>query len=227
MAIEQEHIRPWERQQNESEEAFAAFDIYAKLGEKRSIAKTADVVPNRDGGLGKNHTLLEKWSAKYQWVTRAAAWDRYEARSLNEKLVMGRAEMRSRIITQAKNLQAHTAKRILEMTPSEIAQLPPRVAAQITKLAVDMEMKAREISAAELESGKGDFAPTFVIEFVPAKPPTMIQVRMPDGVTGFIPPESEARFFADNPEAVIIQREADAAAPSIPIEAAPKIEAVQ
>jgi hypothetical protein len=226
MAIEQEQIRPWERQPNEGEEAFEAFDIYAKLNQDRAIVKAAALVPNKSGGLGKDRSLLERWSKMHFWVTRAAAWDRYTARNSNEEIMLGRSAMRRRLITQSTNIQTQVAQRILKMTETEIATMPLGQASRLLQLAVDIELKARNVTAAELDSGKGDFAPTFIIEFVPSKPPAMIQVRMPDGISGFIPPEQLARFQLDHPEAVVMQSESEAQAPAVS-EAAVPIEVVQ
>ena len=62
----------WERQPEETTPAFAAFAAYrdyeGETGEARSMSKVA-----RE--LSKSRSLLARWSGKYAWVERAAAWD--------------------------------------------------------------------------------------------------------------------------------------------------------
>ena len=58
----------WERLPQESMKAYAAFCAYRDLGPDRSMAKAGEV-------LGKSQGLMEGWSAAYDWVKRATAWD--------------------------------------------------------------------------------------------------------------------------------------------------------
>jgi hypothetical protein len=56
----------FEQQSNESAKAFAAFSIYLNLGAGRSLAATAKQ-------LGKSTTLIERWSARFDWPARVQA----------------------------------------------------------------------------------------------------------------------------------------------------------
>jgi hypothetical protein len=61
----------WARRRGESAKAFAAARIYIELGSQRSLSKTAQVLQR-----SPHHTrLLKRWSARFQWVKRAAAYD--------------------------------------------------------------------------------------------------------------------------------------------------------
>jgi transposase-like protein len=53
---------------DESPKAFAAFRAYAELGAKRSTTAVART-------LSRSAPLIRRWSARYQWVKRAAAFD--------------------------------------------------------------------------------------------------------------------------------------------------------
>ncbi len=55
-------------QPGETSKAFAAFCAYRDMGPERSL-----VAVGRE--LGKSGTLLERWSDRHQWTTRAAAYD--------------------------------------------------------------------------------------------------------------------------------------------------------
>ena len=56
----------FEKQDRESEKAFAAFSLYLSLGPQRSLAEVAHK-------LHKSVTMLGRWSAKFDWPARVAA----------------------------------------------------------------------------------------------------------------------------------------------------------
>ena len=60
--------KPWERQEYDTKKSFEAFCIYRDMGEERGIRKVA-------AQLGKSETLIARWSGKFNWVDRCAAWD--------------------------------------------------------------------------------------------------------------------------------------------------------
>lgn len=70
---------PWERMDSETDAAFHAFQHYRDLGPERSIE--AAVAQHRDGcGTGGGRGRAdpkgwEKWSSRYEWVDRCAAWE--------------------------------------------------------------------------------------------------------------------------------------------------------
>ncbi len=200
-----EAIKPWERQPGESEEAFDAFDVYAKMGRDRSIAKAAAGVRNSSGKKGKDKSLLERWSSKHGWIVRAAAWDRHVARQENEGHLLGRAEMRSRQIRDAQKLQGQVARRMKTMTDAEISRLKPAEVVMMLKAASEIERKAREVSPVEQENDEVVEVPTFNINFFPAKPVGFVAVRLADGVAGYIPAHRVDEFLAEYPGAVAIR----------------------
>ena len=62
----------WERYDHESGKAYAAFEVYLALGTARSL----DAVAQK---LAKSLPLLKRWSAQWQWVERARAYDNHMA----------------------------------------------------------------------------------------------------------------------------------------------------
>jgi hypothetical protein len=62
----------FEQQRKESDKAFAAFSMYLSLGPERSLAKTA-------AKLGRSKVLMEKWSSKFEWPARVAAYNSHMA----------------------------------------------------------------------------------------------------------------------------------------------------
>src|SRR4051812_37978266 len=59
---------PWDRRPGEGQKAFAAASAYFGLGPGRSIQAVA-----RE--FAKSGSLLRRWSARFAWVERAAAYD--------------------------------------------------------------------------------------------------------------------------------------------------------
>lgn len=60
----------WERREGETSKAFAAFCVYRDLGHERSI----DLVHKE---CSKSANFLRRWSARHEWVIRAADYDVY------------------------------------------------------------------------------------------------------------------------------------------------------
>lgn len=95
---------PWERQKNESHQAFEAFHEYCLLGADRSIRKVAQ-------SLNKSVALLGKWSSKWKWIDRAAEYDNELVRQEVQTAKKEIAEMRKRQIEigqyfQSKGIEA-------------------------------------------------------------------------------------------------------------------------
>src|SRR4051812_24743013 len=63
--------KPWERLSDESSPAWEAFVAYRDAGPERSIRSVAQT-------LDKSASLLGRWSAEHDWLSRAAAWDRHQ-----------------------------------------------------------------------------------------------------------------------------------------------------
>jgi hypothetical protein len=77
----------FEQQAKESERAFSAFSLYLSLGPERSLV----VVARK---LAKSHTLIARWSAKFDWPARVAAHAAHLAtveREATEALARGKA----------------------------------------------------------------------------------------------------------------------------------------
>lgn len=61
--------KPWERRDAESNPAYEAFRAYMRI---RSIPKVAVE-------LSKSETLIKRWSAEHQWISRITDYDSYLA----------------------------------------------------------------------------------------------------------------------------------------------------
>lgn len=149
---------PWERQENESSPAFEAFVCYRDLGADRGIRGVAHKI-------GKNPTLIGKWSSKWAWTTRVAAWDsEYDRRRL-EATTGERIKMEVRQIKQAIAFQevagaelAALGRRIVQAEKDAAAAgktvrepvLSPRDIARLAQLGVKIERLSRGVATENL-----------------------------------------------------------------------------
>lgn len=72
-----EDLKPWDRQPGETSKAYEAFVTYRDFGSGRSTRRVAEA-------LSKSEALIKRWSGKYDWVSRAAAWDSMPGRAVSE-----------------------------------------------------------------------------------------------------------------------------------------------
>lgn len=80
---------PFEQQPEESSKAFGAFVVYRNLGPERTLSAVARKIE-------KSNQLMGRWSKRYNWKARAAAWDAEADKRALELQVKEIAEMRDR-----------------------------------------------------------------------------------------------------------------------------------
>jgi hypothetical protein len=186
----------WERWPNESSPAFEAFTMYREMGAQRSLVRVG-----RE--CGKNVRLMERWSIRWRWQERAAAWDHHEARLINERILNGTAEMRQRLVNQALALQVRAHSRLLRMSDAEIAGLSAYEICLLLKTGADIETKARDIDPSQMGFDPGLGPPVFEIQVI--RPGfDKIGVQLPDGGKGYISASEVDRFRRENPGAAVL-----------------------
>jgi len=62
--------KAWERQEDESSQAFEAFSLYLGMGADRSCAKVARQ-------LSKSKTIITRWSSDWKWQDRIREYDNW------------------------------------------------------------------------------------------------------------------------------------------------------
>jgi hypothetical protein len=84
-----DRTREFERLPRESAKAYAAFKVYLDAGPQRSL----EMVSRK---LGKSKALMERWSRRYDWVGRVAAYGAYvaevERRAIEQAAVQNAVE---------------------------------------------------------------------------------------------------------------------------------------
>lgn len=112
---------PWERQPGEPTRAYAAFCLYRDMpASERSLRAVAGRLygPNRTTKVPKT---LARWSARWRWVERAAAWDEEQDRRAREAQLKAIQEMRERHAREAMALQQKALQRLKDMDPNELS----------------------------------------------------------------------------------------------------------
>ncbi len=70
-------VHPWDRRDDETSPAYAAFRMYLELGDDRTILRAYKRKVG-DHPARPNGTWLA-WYTRHQWKSRAIAWDRHRA----------------------------------------------------------------------------------------------------------------------------------------------------
>lgn len=126
---------PWEKQEQETAKAFAAFQTYRDMGPSRSIAKAMQLA----GASPQNVRVWENWSKEHGWVRRALAWDKEIDRTLREAELETRKEMARRQAEDAQALQ----DMLREVREAMLADMRPQDWVNAWKTAVTIERLAR------------------------------------------------------------------------------------
>lgn len=139
-----ENLRPWERQNNESEKAFSAFKAYLEM-EDRNICQLAK-------RLAKSRQLVDKWKQKYNWQERCIAWDKSLQEIEYKTAVKERKKMAKRHIAIAMSMQAKAVEALKQIDVSKLN------ANEIIRL-FDTSVKIERLSRGEatfINSSKND-----------------------------------------------------------------------
>jgi len=152
---------------------------------------------------GKSRQLMEKFSARDRWQYRILAYDRMMAREITNRVVVGTAEMRERQARQGMNMTARAAARFMSMSAEEIKKLPVGQAVAVARMGMEMEQRARAVSAEELALQEREDVPRFTIKFIGGAPDDMVCVRLGETI-GYIPKDRVDEFKADWPEATVV-----------------------
>jgi uncharacterized protein YnzC (UPF0291/DUF896 family) len=111
----------WFRQKGESRKAYEAFAVYRDLGAARSQAKVAE-------RLGKSLELMKRWSAKHEWVDRAASFDANEEFELmsaerEERIKMRRNDAKIARMMMQKAVDALQLVEPKDLSPTQLREL--------------------------------------------------------------------------------------------------------
>lgn len=87
-------VDPWERQPDESSEAFAAWLVYRDAEGKRTFKRVADE-------LQKSTTLIYRWGTDYRWADRLRRWENHKDAVARAATLKAIVDFRKRAARQA------------------------------------------------------------------------------------------------------------------------------
>lgn len=76
----------WDRRDNESAKAYAAFCEYRNMGVERSLNAVSQ-------NLAKSLPFIKEWSSKHEWVKRAEEWDAHQEEKSRRSMEKARLEI--------------------------------------------------------------------------------------------------------------------------------------
>lgn len=117
-------LQPWDIQPGESAKAYEAFAVYKAMGKDRSLEKVSRTVPRR-------LPTVKDWSARFNWVERARAFDVDAARLAAPKALTDHARVLARHARYGRLMAYKGARRIQSMKPRDLA--PSDAAAFVVK----------------------------------------------------------------------------------------------
>ena len=109
---------PWERRDEESEEAFAAFLVYRGMGVKRSArgaAVLAEATGTGEAPFAERPGIWAKWCHANDWVDRARAYDDHKHREADDAKLAEIRDTMSELAEQNKKVIRLAYRRILEV----------------------------------------------------------------------------------------------------------------
>lgn len=127
-------IQPWERQKNESTQAFQAFATYRDMGTERSVRAVARQ-------LNKSCTLIGSWSSRWNWVERVHAYDDYIDAEARKASIKKYRDMNARHISIALQLQQ---KALMAMQKMPDKALAPKDVISFIDKAMEIERMTRK-----------------------------------------------------------------------------------
>lgn len=148
---------PWERQLNESPQAFEAFACYRDMGAARSTVKVSRK-------LCKSVSLMNRWSSEHDWVKRAAAWDVEKDRVARESQLTDIKEMRKRHAAIAKKMMDTADNALNNIKPDEVST---NEIARLVEIASKLERISRGDVGDVIEERDGGKAASPVQIYVP------------------------------------------------------------
>lgn len=129
-------IRPWDRQEKESPEYFAMFEMYLRERNIPYVIRT--LYP---GGGMTERDYVNKISQRYQWKKRADAYDRWIAKQRDDA-IKAQVQQETKIITEYR----------IELI-TDVVKKVKRFGKQLDKIFVDE--KSAEIPQLESEAKRG------------------------------------------------------------------------
>lgn len=140
---------PWERQEGETSNNYAAFVTYRDMGIRRTLRKAAirfyEIPENEYDPRGGKIRTLEKWSAQYRWVQRAELYDDFMQAQADAEDVEAIKDMRKRHVQLMTVIQSKAVTYLNTVTEAQLAKMTPDQLMRMLDLAIKNERIARGV----------------------------------------------------------------------------------
>lgn len=176
----------WEKQPNESATSYLWFCKYRDMGRERTLERVKVECKKTEG---KYNSMLNRWSAKFNWVERAEAYDLYLEKLKRKKNEEELKKMNDRHVKYALLMQNVLVQKLNSIDPEKIRpsdipkwlEIAVRVERSATdsvrheqavleneKLKAEIEKLKAEIKQRKFDSADGDEAVSVQI-YMPQK----------------------------------------------------------
>lgn len=136
-------LREWDRLEHEPNQGWEAFKVYRDMGLDRSTPKVSKEMNIPMGTIGR-------YSTRFAWVVRAAAWDAEQDRKDQVWLEKERRKALTRHVRQAQALTNKWVQRLQslrpeDLTPSEVIRYA-EVATRLEREALQLDEKSVNVN---------------------------------------------------------------------------------
>lgn len=172
VAVFDPDLNVWERQPEETDKQYRAFRTYKMFPPaKRSVVAVYRELGDMSEGAEVNYgnaAFLYQWASLWNWKDRAAAFDRYQEKIIEEELISRRMqarleaanigrEMREKAYEAVKQLQAIVFEEDVDGEVVPKSALTPSEIARLAQIGTDLERQALEI-------GEGSGRPSVAVQ---------------------------------------------------------------
>ena len=145
--MEENEVEDWERREDETPKAWAAFRKYRDMGLIRSLSKVAKDYSKP----ASKKRQLQTWSSKYKWVIRCESYDAHEDEVLMKENEAELKKMGSRHAKLSMILQQKGLEKMRTITEVDTSKLSVGDALRLTTEGMRFERLSRGESTERTE----------------------------------------------------------------------------
>jgi hypothetical protein len=140
---------PWDRQDGETSNNYAAFITYRDLGARRSLRKASclfyNIPEDQFDPMGAKIRTLAKWSSKFRWVARVEEYDDWMQKLEDAEDIEAIKAMRKRHVQLTTVVQSKIVTYLNGLDERTIQRMNPDQAMRMLDLAIKNERLARGV----------------------------------------------------------------------------------
>ena len=110
--------KPWDKRDDETARNYEAFCVYRDLGPGRTLSVCATKI--------SSYSYIKKWSTRFDWVDRCAAWDAHLQKIRDEEKEEAVREAEQLISSELKDITRRAIKEAKNGSPQMLKDLLDR-----------------------------------------------------------------------------------------------------